>query len=81
MARLEVFAGRLEQARELLMPLVTPRRMRVAEFVALATAKIDLALAEDDIEEAHNWAGMWEALLPEHPQLAAMRRRIEDASP
>jgi hypothetical protein len=80
-ARLDVFAGRLDRAEELLAPLELRGRMRAAAFVALATVKIELARERSDLDEARMLASMWADLMPDHPYLARIRNLIEDSHP
>ena len=76
-ARLEVMAGRLDRAAELLAPLTMQGRMRAAEFAALATVQIELALARGDRDEARTLARMWADLMPDHPYLATRRDLLQ----
>ncbi len=70
-------AGRLDRALELLAPLDLHGRMRAADFAALTTVKIELALAFGDREEALALARMWAQLRPDHPYLASRRDLLE----
>jgi predicted Zn-dependent protease len=79
-ARLAVRDNRLDEASALLDPLMTRKRLHYSEFVALAISQIELALARGLKDGARSWLEMWERMLPDHPQLPTLRRRVNSGS-
>jgi predicted Zn-dependent protease len=79
-ARFAIEDGRLDEAEATLRPMIQQRRMHVSEYAALAGAEIDLELARGHIRGAQSWLSTWARLLPDHPHLALMARKIRAAS-
>ncbi len=75
-ARLRIRDGRLEEARALLEPLLSQRRLHVTEVAALCPAQMDLLLAEEDAQGAEVWLHILETTLPNDPQLERYRALI-----
>jgi tetratricopeptide (TPR) repeat protein len=76
MARLAMRAGRVEEAAELLKPLLQTRVLHNSEFAALAAAEVELQLARGEPGGAEAWLEMWAEALPDHPDLPAWRERV-----
>jgi tetratricopeptide (TPR) repeat protein len=76
MAHLCLRTGNLEQARELLAPLLLRKRMHFSEFAAFCAAEIDLALHDGDTDAAETWLQIWEEAVPEHPALSLWRKQV-----
>ncbi|HYO53789.1 tetratricopeptide repeat protein [Archangium sp.] len=68
-ARLRIRDGRLEEARELLEPLLSQRRLHVTEVATLCPAQMDMLLAEGDTEGAEVWLHILETIRPDDPQI------------
>jgi tetratricopeptide (TPR) repeat protein len=77
-ARTAVRQGRLDDAAEMLKSLQREKKMHTSEFSALAMLGIEYALARKQRPGAQQWLSMWEQVVPGHPDLPAMRRRIRD---
>lgn len=71
----------LDQARQLLEPLMERDRMHYSEFDAFCAAFIQLHLAEGNRDAARTWFEMWEQINPDNPQLEMVRRRLDNSSP
>ena len=68
--------GNLEEAREMLTPLLSRQRLHVTEFTALCQIQIELCRAEGHLDGARSWLNIWEQLDPDHPGLKHFRRRL-----
>jgi Tfp pilus assembly protein PilF len=75
-ARLRIRDGRLEEARQLLEPLLSQRNLHGGEMSALCAAQMELLLAEGDPEGAHVWLHILENAYPKDPQLERYRARL-----
>jgi tetratricopeptide (TPR) repeat protein len=73
--------GNVAEARELLNPLLTRRRMHFSEFAGVAIAQIETSLADGKIEEAKSWLEIWEGAMPDDPRLATLRQNIQRRGP
>jgi len=69
-------SGEIEQARDLIEPLMHRRRLHVSEFSALCGAQAALALAKGHREAANAWIDMLEEIDPNDPSIAHLRRRV-----
>jgi tetratricopeptide (TPR) repeat protein len=76
LASLSAERGDLERARQLLAPLLTRQRLHVSEFSALCMAQVNLALAEQNREQARHWLDMWRRAMPDHPSLGLFEERL-----
>ncbi|WP_257452659.1 tetratricopeptide repeat protein [Archangium lipolyticum] len=76
-ARLRIQAGRLEEARQLLEPLLSQRSLHVSEISALCAAQMELLIAEEDAEDAWVWLHILETSHPGDPQVELYRDRLE----
>ncbi|QRN95659.1 tetratricopeptide repeat protein [Archangium violaceum] len=76
-ARLRIQTGRLEEARQLLEPLLSQRILHVSEVSALCAAHMELLLAEKDEEGAWVWLHILETSHPGDPQVELYRDRLE----
>jgi predicted Zn-dependent protease len=72
--------GELEEARQLLDPLMHRERMHYSEFDAFCGAYIQLYLAEDNVDAARTWFEMWENADPDNPKLEVFRRQVNKPS-
>lgn len=77
MAGLAMRRGAYEEAKALLNPLLSRRKMHITEWRGLCSAEMDLALAEGNVDGARSWLSMWEKVEPDNPLLASWRRRLE----
>lgn len=75
-ASLLINDGNIEQAEELLWPLLSQERLHISEFVALCRAHIQLYLAKDMPEGAESWLNMWADVDPDHPEYGYWERRL-----
>ncbi len=76
-ARLRIREGRLEEARQLLEPLLNQRSLHASELSALCAAQMDWLLADGDKEGAQVWFHILETAYPDDPQLELHRARFE----
>lgn len=76
MANLCTRQGDLDQATELLYPLLSQERMHITEFTALAVAYIQLYLAKDAPEAAQHWLDMWAGTDPDDADLHYWQRQV-----
>jgi tetratricopeptide (TPR) repeat protein len=76
MARFYTRDNDLDQAEEMLTPLMSRRRLHTTEFVALAVARIELCLARDQKDGARSWFDMLESIQPQHPATEIYRRKL-----
>jgi tetratricopeptide (TPR) repeat protein len=76
LARMLIQDKRIEDGRKLLEPLMQLKKLHISEFKALASAQMDLALAEKKPESARTWLGMWEEIEEDDPQLFDWQMRI-----
>jgi len=76
MAFYHLDAGNLEEAREMLTPLLSRPRFHLSEFVAVCQTQIALCRAEGHLDAARSWLKMWEDVDPDHPGLQDFRRRL-----
>jgi len=68
-ASMEVIAGRMDHAHDLLNGLMQRKRMHTSEFVALCRAQIQAWLADKNKEAARTWLELWEKVDPDEPDL------------
>jgi Flp pilus assembly protein TadD len=68
--------GDLDQAAEMLLPLLSHERLHITEFTALATAYIQLYLAKDMPDAAQHWVDMWANIDPDSVELEQWRLRL-----
>jgi Flp pilus assembly protein TadD len=76
MAQLCIAAGRLDEARDLLEPLLQRPRFHVSEFKALCVAHVELLIAEKEFEGARSWLSFMEQIDPEDSNLLRLRFRL-----
>ena len=76
LGRIAAQHGNLAEARELLDPLLTRRRMHFSEFATVAIAQIETGLADNKPEEAKSWLKMWERAMPDDPRVEVFRKEI-----
>jgi len=76
LGRIAAKRGHVAEARELLNPLLTRRRMHFSEFSTVAIALIETALADKKPEEAKGWLKMWERAMPDDPRVDVLRNEI-----
>ena len=80
LGRLAAQRGNVAEARALLDPLLTRSRMHFSEFSAVASAQIEIGLADGKPQEAQSWLEMWERAMPDDPNLDIFRREIKRRS-
>ncbi len=66
-ARLALREGKIDEARALLLPLLSRQRLHTSELAVLCQAQMDLLLAEGKPESARQWLEMWRQADPGHP--------------
>jgi tetratricopeptide (TPR) repeat protein len=75
-ARQLVEQGELDEAEALIGPTQKRPVLHVTEFVALAIARIELALARRQTEVARDWYLLLDAVDPDNPNLEALAGRV-----
>jgi tetratricopeptide (TPR) repeat protein len=76
MAMMLIQKKELKQARALLNPLLTSKRLHFSEFAALCGTEVELELAEGRMDAARGWLDMWAQADPDHPWLQSLRKRV-----
>jgi tetratricopeptide (TPR) repeat protein len=74
--RTRIHQGRLQEARELLEPLLAQRRLHFSEFSILCAVHMDLLIAEDDRESALVWLDFLEGMLPKDGFVEIYRTKL-----
>ena len=69
-------SGASVEARDLLTPLFKRTRFHFVEFESLASALIEISLAEGNKEAARQWLATLEQVVPDAPSLNQFRLRI-----
>ena len=69
LARMLAQEKRIEEASDLVQPLLRLPKLHVSEFKALAQAQIEIALADNHTEMARSWLEMWQQIDIDDPQL------------
>ncbi|MBX3056331.1 MAG: tetratricopeptide repeat protein [Anaerolineae bacterium] len=69
--------GRIEEAKDLLDPLLRRQKLHISEFMALARAEMEIALADNRPEVARNWLDMWRRVDKGNPELQQWQKRID----
>ena len=67
---------KVEEAKQLMLPLFNRKRLHVSEFTALCTVQAELAMKEEQWEGAEHWLSMWEQVEPENPDLENYQSRL-----
>jgi len=80
-ARIFVDRGEIDQAKALLEPLFSRKRLHYGELGALCEAQIELYLAQDDFDGARSWLDMWADADPEEPAVERWRARLGRVKP
>ena len=80
LARILVREKRIEEAKDLLAPLLRLTELHITEFRALATAQIELALADGNPDSARSWLEMWRQIEEDNPELIEWKIRIDGPS-
>jgi predicted Zn-dependent protease len=78
-ARQAIEEGQLEEAQAILRSMLERTRLHPSEFAALATTEVQLQLARGQIAGARSWLDMFKRMLPDHPNVTALRQMIRDA--
>jgi tetratricopeptide (TPR) repeat protein len=76
LGRIAAHRGHVAEARDLLNPLLTRRRMHFSEFSTVAIALIETALADNKPEEAKSWLNLWGRAMPDDPRTEVFRKEI-----
>ncbi|MBK8905318.1 MAG: tetratricopeptide repeat protein [Anaerolineaceae bacterium] len=77
LARMKIQEKRIEEARDLLKPMLMLPRLHISEFRALARAQMDLALANNQPESARAWLKMWQQVEEDNPEITEWAMRID----
>ena len=80
MANLHTLQGDTEQAKALLEPLLSRKRLHFSEFATLCKAHIQLYLTEGQPESAQSWLDMWANIDPDNPDIRYWRRQIKQGN-
>ncbi len=80
LGRVAAQRGEVAEARALLEPLLTRRRMHLSEFSAVAMGLIETSLADGNPHEAQSWLDMWARAMPDDPTVEVFRREIQRRS-
>lgn len=75
-ARLLIRDKEIEKARDLLLPLMRLQKLHFSEFFALASAFIEIAIAEKKPKAAQMWLDTWEQIDPDDPRLMDFQLRV-----
>lgn len=75
LASIRAMNGRVEEAKDLIAPLLKQRRLHVSEHSALCCAQIEILLAEGKPEGVKTWANMLENTNPDHPILIKLQAK------
>lgn len=68
--------GELEQAQDLLTPLLQQKKLHFSEFATLMTAQIQLYLKQGKRDLARSSFNMLEQVYPDHPNVEALRLSV-----
>lgn len=74
MANMAIRDQRLQEAQDLLDPLLSRTRFHYQEFALLCTAQLSLYLQQQNYTAIQSWVQMWEALDPKNPKLQQWQR-------
>ena len=77
LATLNAQEGRIEEARELLDPLMARAKFHLSEYSAFAIANFELSLAQDAPDAAKSWLDMLERARPNEASLPSLRLRLQ----
>ena len=77
LARMMVDEKRLEEARDLVEPLLRLPKLHISEFRALAEVQMEIALAVNQIDAARSWLEMWQQIEEDNPDLLEWKMRID----
>lgn len=75
-AEILVEDGHYDEAQAILDELHTQAEFHGSEFLAMASAFINLFLAQKNKEAAKTWLDMLENLFPDHPVVTQLRRKV-----
>ncbi|MBI3973512.1 MAG: tetratricopeptide repeat protein [Chloroflexi bacterium] len=76
LARIDITRGQLDQARRLIEPLLSRKRLHFSEFAALCGVEIELAEAEGNREAARSWLDLLRGAYPDHALIPEFERRL-----
>lgn len=77
MANIATGAGNYDLSESYLAPLRRTSRLHITEFTALATANINLLLAQGKKDAARHWVKLWREIDPDNRNLQALELRCE----
>jgi predicted Zn-dependent protease len=80
LSRLRARAGKAQEARALLAPLLELERLHFTEFIALCAAHAEVLIAEADTSAAAIWVDALATIAPEDPQVEELERRLQPTS-
>lgn len=71
-----IYAGKLDEARELLDRMVERTNMHITEFRALCSCKVNLSIADSDFQTARLWIELWKQVAKDDPEIEYFENRI-----
>jgi tetratricopeptide (TPR) repeat protein len=78
LSRLHLDRGEIDEAEALLEPLFSRQRFHFSEFSAFCNIRIELCIAQGEIEGARSWLDMWTSVDPEAPPIKYWRERLSE---
>ncbi len=79
LAQFAIEGHRLDEARELLKPFMTRTQWHLSEYMAYASAQVELAIATSDFVAAQNSIKMLKQLDDDDPRIASLETRVRMA--
>jgi len=76
LAQLAILDGRIEEAQELIMPLMSLTRQHVSEAMALADVNAAIAIARDQLQSARVSLGLMKQLDDDDPRVKQLEGRL-----
>ncbi len=76
LARMMIAEKRVEEAMDLVNPLMRRTKLHYSEFQALARMQMEISLAKKSNEGARMWLEMWQQIEPDNPELLEWEIRI-----
>ncbi|MGC9357893.1 MAG: tetratricopeptide repeat protein [Anaerolineae bacterium] len=76
LAQTHIDVGEIEEAHNLLDPILERERLHYSEFGAFCAAYIRLNIAEGNLQGAQSWLQMWEEIDPENPNLLWFKQEL-----
>lgn len=79
LARMLARDKQVEEAIKLVQPLLRLKKLHISEFVALAQAQMEIALADNQTEAARSWLEMWQNIAADDPEIDQWEMRISSS--